>query len=269
MRQNKGYSLVELVMVLVIVSITAAVFYGVIEKMFESANAIMARKEAYQQARVALKAMTDEVRWLLWGGPHHNFAMADRVETAPAAKWEYAPDFPCSSSRFAFFEYSPDQVEPLDFSELPQQLHPESCPGGTGCVDCGVGREGQSTNNERIRFFWEACTIGGVARWCFVRNEVAAGFTAASCDGAAGTETVLAVVRNSNEGFLTVRYYDQNRNMMTIAGSGLTQSQAQEVAWVEFLLTVTTWGETVTLSETVAVKKRGVYPLDYGAETYF
>lgn len=267
--KKKGFTLVELVIVLVIVAVTSGVFYGLIEEMFESANAIMGRKASYQVAKQALRQMTSEIRWLLWSGPHHNFAIADRVWTSPCpstfpcAKWEYAPDFPCSDNRFAYLDISPDQ------GVFAQQLNSNTGPGHPNYVNCGVGKEAQSTNNDRIRFFWGWRTIGTSLRWCLVMNEITASPTSTnSCDGAAGTETILAVVRNNTDGQLLVRYYDQNRNLISIGGSGLTQSQAQEIAWVEFLVTVNLWGNPVTLSETIAVTKRGAYPHDYGAETF-
>ena len=97
MVRKKGFTIVELVTVLVIVSVMSGVFYGLIDKMFESANFMMGEKESYQQGKEALKKMAEDVRYNSWGGTiNHNFGVTD------AGLWQTSAS-PCTSSRFTFF----------------------------------------------------------------------------------------------------------------------------------------------------------------------
>lgn len=104
---HRGVTVVELVLVLLILSITAGVFYGLIREMSESGMLIMGRKESYQQAKDALKRMADEIRYNMKGGPNHNFGVVT------GGLWESTATHPCTDSRFTFFpDLTQNQVAP-------------------------------------------------------------------------------------------------------------------------------------------------------------
>lgn len=256
-----GFTLIELVTVLVIVTVTAGVFYGLIEKMFEAGTSIMGSKASYHQAKEAMRTIVGEIRgvdsdpiWsVLRGGPQHNFGVVDRGDTSPSAKWHWAPDNPSSPTRLVFF---PDFTSILDDNGT-----------GTGSAYqvCGTAYQGLSIHNRRVRFFWGTCTIGGQSRYCLKKQDVPSG----SCDTATGTETTLAVVWDSSKGSLTVKYYDQAGNLIPVASSGLTDAQAMTISRIDLILTINLLGEPATLSKTIYVRERGMGPNGYNYRWYY
>ena len=119
---EKGFTLTELIITLVIVSMTAGIFYGLITGMTESGMFIMGGKESYQLAKEALKKMADEIRYSIRGGAQHNLGVSDTTV------WQYVHDS-CNSSRFTFYPDRSDFYKIVKFEwvtegQLPQMIHP-------------------------------------------------------------------------------------------------------------------------------------------------
>lgn len=237
--RKKGLTIIELVTVLVIVTIVSGVFYGLIEKMFESGHFIMGRKDSYQVAREALKLMADEIRWSIRGGDQHNIGMADRHDTYPDAAWQYCRNYPATNTRFVFM---PEMATPTELQvQGPAEPPPDN-----------------PNPNRRIRFFWGDNTyLTGVPAGWYLRRE-----RDTDDNTTAPTEVrILAAVKDSTKGSLEIRYYDQVGNFIDLGpvgnNVGITWVQASTVGKIELILTVNRWGQPVTLSETIVVREKG------------
>lgn len=244
MIRREGFTLVELVTVLVIVTVTAGVFYGLVEKMFESANRIIARKESYQVAREALNQMVNGVlvgeglRWALRGGDQHNIGQADRYPyVSPDAAWQYCRTFPSTNTRLVYMPNAPDGI-PVQGGPEPPADNPNP--------------------NTRIRFFWgDNSNLPLPGGWYLRREQDNDDDTATSPQNV----RALAAVKNSTQGSLEIRYYDQAGNFIDLGplgnNVGITGAQAKTVGRIDLILTVNRWGEAVTLTETIYVREKG------------
>ena len=240
MRWKKGFTIVELVVVLIIVSISAGVFYGLIDKMFEAANFIMGGKESYQQARAALNQMANEIQYNVRGGGQYNFATGN-IQDDPnnpgspddPPQWQYTPSYPCTTAQFTFMPLTAPNFMPYQ------------------------GGSAEPNLNQRIRFYWSGAAIPSLpARYYLRREQYDTVGNPPTSVSATPTVTVLAGVKGATRGNLEIRYYDGSGNLIPI-GASLTDAQAQTVGRIELLLTVNQWGRPVILSETIFVRRKG------------
>ncbi len=96
MMRTKGITLIELIIVIVIMSVIAAVFVGLVSEMVEGGFFIMGKKEAYQKARVALQTVTDDIRYNIRGGDEHNFGVST------GGVWQFVLANYCTDQQFSY-----------------------------------------------------------------------------------------------------------------------------------------------------------------------
>lgn len=220
-----GVTLVELVIVLLVISVTVALFFGLITEMVDMSLFLFGKKGSYQQAKEALAQMAEEVRYALRSGDLHNLGVAT------AGLWQSTPTYPCTSSRITFF---PDPASD------------------------------QPVPTRRIRFSWESYNRADLpVNWTHLLREEATDETmgtvtvlASVTDAAQGNFTVKYYDDDAADGL--------TGEIIPSIG-GLSHGEARRLTRVVFLLRISHGGQPVTLSETIFIRQRGVPPMEPGA----
>ena len=84
LKRNGGYSLIELVITLVIVSVLGLSLWPVVSLAFDTWNSFSTRKRLVQEGRVAMERITREARNGIWTGGYNNF----NNDTASNLEWD-------------------------------------------------------------------------------------------------------------------------------------------------------------------------------------
>lgn len=221
--RKKGFSFIELLIVLVILGIISAVFSTLIYQMVQTGTLILGKKSSYQQARDALKLVADEIRYNIRGGTNHNLGVSG---PCGSSIWQTECSYACSSSRFSFFPDRNDYMKRVRFTWYS---------GGQTGLGWASGPDAWAFQR------WESTSetsVGTITQLAYVKDEG----------------------NPKTKGALTVKYYNASGNPISITGAGLTHAQAQTVSLIELILTIQKGPAPVKLSETVFIRERGLPP---------